>query len=225
MDTMTLPRMLVTLGAFALLLVGVAGAEGTQLRGSVGPGFGISLGDGSGAAVTHLDPGAFSLTVDDKSDEHNFHLQGPGGVDVATEVAAIETKTFSVTLVDGRYTFFCDAHPSRMTGTFTAGTPPPAPPPARPPVRLVLTVTAQAIGLATPAGKPVKALTAGAAVITVRDRSAVRGVRLAGAGVSRSTTAKFVGTATWKVKLSAGTLVYGSDTRKPVLKGGRVPVS
>ena len=62
-------------------------------------------------------------------------------------------------------------------------------------------------------------------MITVRDRSAARGVRLAGAGVSRSTTVKFVGTVTWKVKLSAGTLVYGSDARKPVLKGGRVPVS
>jgi len=221
---MTLPRMLVTIGASALLLAGVAGADGTQLRGSVGPGFTITLSDGSGAAVKHLDPGTFSLTVDDKSDEHNFHLQGPGGVDVATEVAAIETKTFSVTLVDGKYTFFCDAHASRMTGTFTAGTPPP-PPPAKPPVRLVLTVTAQAVGLATPAGKPVKALTAGAAVITVRDRSATRGLRLNGAGVNRSTGVSFVGTVIWKVKLSTGTLVYTSDARKPLLRGGRVAVS
>jgi len=221
---MTLPRMLVTIGASALLLAGVAGADGTQLRGSVGPGFTITLSDGSGAAVKHLDPGTFSLTVDDKSDEHNFHLQGPGGVDVATEVAAIETKTFSVTLIDGKYTFFCDAHASRMTGTFTAGTPPP-PPPAKPPVRLVLTVTAQAVGLATPAGKPVKALTAGAAVITVRDSSATRGLRLNGAGVNRSTGVSFVGTVIWKVKLSKGTLVYTSDARKPLLRGGRVAVS
>jgi hypothetical protein len=36
---------------------------------------------------------------------------------------------------------------------------------------------------------------------------------------------KFVGTVTWRVKLSAGTLLYSSDARKPVLKGGRVPVS
>ena len=112
-----------------------------------------------------------------------------------------------------------------MNGSFTVGegvTPPPA---AKPPVRLNLTVTSKAISLTTPAGKPVKALATGQAVITVRDRSAARGVRLAGAGVSRSTTVKFVGTVTWKVKLSSGTLVYGSDARKPVLKGGRVPVS
>ena len=222
---MTLPRLLAATCVAVLALAGVAGADGTPLGGTVGPGFTISLKDGSGAAVKHLDPGAFALTVDDKSDEHNFHLQGPGGVDVATEVAAIETKTFSVTLIDGKYTFFCDAHASRMTGTFTAGTPPPPPPPAKPPVRLVLTVTAQAVGLATPAGKPVKALTAGAAVITVRDSSATRGLRLNGAGVNRSTGVSFVGTVIWKVKLSKGTLVYTSDARKPLLRGGRVAVS
>lgn len=222
---MTLPRMLVTIGASALLLAGVAGADGAQLRGSVGPGFTIALSDGSGVPVTHLDPGTFSLTVDDKSDEHDFHLQGPGGVDVATEVDAVGEKTFSLALVDGKYAFFCDAHPTRMVGTFTVGTAPPEPPPAKAPVRLVLTVTAKAIGLATPAGQPVKTVTAGTAVITVRDRSATRGLRLSGPGMSRATGVRFVGTVIWKVKLSAGTLVYTSDARKPVLRGGRVAVS
>ena len=223
--TMTLSRMLVSLCASALLLAGVAGADGAQLRGSVGPGFVISLSDGSGTPVTHLDPGTFSLTVDDKSNEHDFHLQGPGGVDAATEVDAVGEKTFSVALVDGKYAFFCDAHPTRMTGAFTVGTPPPEPPPAKPPLRVVLTVTTKTIGFATPAGTPVKALTVGPAVITVRDRSAARGVRLSGAGVSRTTGVRFVGTVIWKVKLSAGILVYRSDARKPVLRGGRVAVS
>ncbi len=116
-----------------------------------------------------------------------------------------------------------------MTGSFTVGTPPPEappkPPPAKAPVQLVLTVTAKVIGLSTPAGRPVKALTPGSAVITVRDRSAARGIRLTGAGVSRSTGVRFVGTVTWRVKLSAGSLVYASDARKPVLRGGRVTVS
>jgi len=222
---MTFPRLLITICLAGLVLAGVAGADGTPLSGTVGPGFTISLRDASGAPVRQLDPGTYALTVDDKSDEHNFHLQGPGGVDVSTEVEAIGVKTFSVTLVDGTYTFLCDPHPTRMVGTFTVGTPPVAPPVTTAPTRLVLTVTGTAVTLATPAGKPVKALTTGQAVITVRDRSAARGVRLAGAGVSRSTTVKFVGTATWKVNLAAGTLVYGSDPRKPVLKGGRVPVS
>ena len=218
-------RLAAAAAVLALVVVGAVGAAGTQLNGSVGPGFTIALKDGSGARVTRLDAGAFMLTVDDKSDEHNFHLFGPG-VDVSTEIDTIGTKTFALDLVNGKYTFICDPHAGRMSGSFTVGevttTPPPA---AKPPVRLNLTVTSKVVTLTTPAGKPVKALAAGSAVVTVRDRSAARGVRLAGAGVSRSTTVEFVGTVTWKVKLSAGTLVYASDARKPVLKGGRVPVS
>ena len=104
----------------------------------------------------------FSLTVDDRSDGHNFHLFGPGGVDVTTDVAAVGVKTFSVTLVDGRYTYVCDLHPVQMKGTFTVGTAPPStPPPANPPppttgkpTRLVLTVTSQAVTLRTPPARP-----------------------------------------------------------------------
>lgn len=221
---MTRLRVAAACAVAALVLVGTVGAAGTQLNGSVGPGFTISVKDGSGAQVTRLDAGAFTLTVEDKSDDHNFRLKGPG-VDVATEIETQETKTFALNLVDGKYTFVCDPHPSRMNGSFTVGEVVAPPPAAKPPVRLDLTVTSKVVSLTTPAGKPVKALARGQAVITVRDRSAARGVRLAGAGVSRSTTVKFVGTVTWKVKLSAGTLVYGSDVRKPVLKGGRVPVS
>jgi len=221
---MTRFRFAAAFSVAALVLVGAVDAAGTQLNGSVGPGFVISLRDGSGAQVTRLDAGSFTLTVEDKSDEHNFHLTGPG-VDVATEIETQGTKTFALDLVDGKYTFVCDPHLSRMNGSFTVGeviTPPSA---AKPPVRLNLTVTSKFVSLTTPTGKSVTALAAGQAVITVRDRSTVRGVRLAGAGVSRSTAVKFVGTVTWTVKLSAGTLVYGSDARKPVLKGGRVPVS
>jgi hypothetical protein len=62
-------------------------------------------------------------------------------------------------------------------------------------------------------------------VISARDRSAARGIRLSGAGVSKTTGVKFVGTTTWTVNLKKGTLVYTSDARAPVLRGGRVPVS
>ena len=74
---------------------------------------------GSGTRTSHLDPGVFSLTVDDRSDGHNFHLFGPGGVDVTTGVEAVGVKTFSVTFVDGQYTYVCDLHPVQMKGTFT----------------------------------------------------------------------------------------------------------
>ena len=62
-------------------------------------------------------------------------------------------------------------------------------------------------------------------MISARDQSAVRGIRLSGAGVSKTTGVKFVGTTTWTVNLKKGTLVYASDARAPVLRGGRVPVS
>jgi hypothetical protein len=229
---MTLRRLLIGLFASALVFTGISGAAGNELHAVVGPDFTIFLDDGSGVRTSHLDPGVYSLTVDDRSDGHNFHLFGPGGVDATTDVAAVGVKTFSVTLVDGTYNYVCDLHPVQMKGTFTVGTAPPStPPPANPPppttgtTRLVLTVTSQAVTLKTPAGKPVKALKAGRAAITVRDRSATRGVKLSGAGVSKSTGVTFVGSATWNVRLTKGTLVYASDARKPVLRGGRVPVS
>jgi hypothetical protein len=231
---MTLRPLLIGLFASGLVFTGISGAAGNELHGVVGPDTTIFLDDGSGMGVSQLDPGVFSLTVDDRSDGHNFHLFGPGGVDVTTDVAAVGVKTFSVTLVDGRYTYLCDVHPVQMKRTFVVGNPPPStPPPANPPppsttgkpTRLVLTVTSQAVTLRTPDGKAVKALKAGRAVIAVRDRSAARGVKLGGAGVSRTTGVKFVGTATWSVTLKKGTLVYASDARMPVLRGGRVPVS
>ena len=176
----------------------------------------------------------FSLTVDDRSDGHNFHLFGPGGVDVATDVAAVGVKTFSaqprrreVHLPLRRPSGADDEHVRRRDATTRRPRrhPNPPPPTTGTPTRLVLTVTSQAVTLKTPAGKAVKALKAGRAVITVRDRSATRGVKLSGAGVSKATGVTFVGTATWNVTLTKGTLVYASDARKPVLRGGRVPVS
>jgi hypothetical protein len=229
---MTLRRLLIGLFASALVFTGISGASGNELHAVVGPDFTIFLDDGSGVRTSHLDPGVYSLTVDDRSDGHNFHLFGPGGVDATTDVASVGVKTFSVTLVDGTYNYVCDLHPVQMKGTFTVGTVPPStPPPANPPppatgtTRLVLTVTSQAVTLKTPAGTAVKALKTGRAAITVRDRSATRGGKLSGAGVSRTTGVTFVGTATWNVRLTKGTLVYGSDAHKPVLRGGRVPVS
>ena len=187
---MNLLRLLVLAGLATLLLGSVTGSSQTELRGSVGPGFTIALTDASGSAVTHLDPGSFSLTVDDKATDHNFHLMGPA-VDVQTTVDEVAARTFSLNLVDGKYTFICDAHPTRMAGSFTVGTAPtPTPAPAAP-KRLVLTVTQTTVALTTPAGKPVKALTSGPASVTVRDRSAARGAQLSGAGMRRSTSASF----------------------------------
>ena len=93
-----------------------AGGDGQTLNGSVGPGFDISLEGTDGLA-----PGDYTLVVNDQSSAHNFHLTGPGGVDVTTEVSAEGEQSFEVTLEAGEYTFVCDPHSSTMRGTFTVG--------------------------------------------------------------------------------------------------------
>ena len=120
------------LGAAAVLAPGSArsSSTATQLNGSVGPGFVITLKDANGNLVSHLDPGAYTITVQNLSDPasviHNFHLMGPGGVNTATP-GAPGTTTFDVTLTDGTYTYLCDFHPLQMKHTFTAGNAPPPP--------------------------------------------------------------------------------------------------
>ena len=222
---MTLARVLPVLVVSGLVVAGAAGADGTPLQGSVGTGFTITLKNASGATVTHLDAGSYSLVVDDKSDEHNFHLQGPGGVDARTEVEGQGSFTFPLTLVDGTYTFICDVHPTRMTGTLTVGAVQPTPTPKPAAQKLVLTLTARTVTLTKAGGGRVNALGTGAAVVTVRDRSATRGVKLRGPGVSKATGIGFVGTQTWNVKLGAGTLTLTTVGKKPVLAGPRVTVS
>jgi len=80
------------------------------------PGFEISIEGGS-----NLAPGRYTLVVDDKSSSHNFHLTGPGGVDVSTSVEAEGQQSFEVELTAGEYRFVCDPHASSMNGTFTVG--------------------------------------------------------------------------------------------------------
>jgi copper binding plastocyanin/azurin family protein len=91
---------------------------GFTLLGSVGPGFEISVTTPSGDAPETLTPGDWELQVDDESSAHNFHLTGPGGVDVSTEVGEEGAETFQVELQPGTYSFVCDPHASSMNGTF-----------------------------------------------------------------------------------------------------------
>jgi hypothetical protein len=218
----------VAVGLLALILDGFAWADGSPLQGSVGPGFAISVKDASGAAVSHLDPGLYQLQVSDLSSEHDFHLTGPGGVDVATDVAGVGNSSFSLTLVDGTYTFLCDAHPTRVRGTFTVGTAAPPPPRTTPPptapTRLALTVTNTAIVLKQ-AGAAIKTLAAGDYVVKVVDRSKKQNAHLLGAGANRKTGISFVGATTWKLTLSAGTLVLKSDAAAPKLRVATISVS
>ncbi len=159
------------------------------------------INDPSGAAISHIDPGTFGLHVVDEADEHDFHLSGPGGVDVVLGQIGQGTFDRQVTLVDGTYKFFCDFHPTQMHGSFTVGTPPP------PAASQKLAATVAASGAVTFS----HSATAGKAVITVRDLSAKDNFHLSGPGVNKKTGLAFMGTVKWTVTLQSGTYTYRSD--------------
>jgi CHRD domain len=131
-------RVLVTLAAAGalLLLPAASPADGTQLVGTVGPGFSITLKGADGAVVTHLDAGTYQLVVHDLSNEHDFHIFGPAGsgVDATTgpDLEFVGDKTFTLVLPDGvTVNYVCDAH-AVMHGKFTVGTVAPTPPTSKP---------------------------------------------------------------------------------------------
>ena len=111
---MTRTRLATTVVLAAALAAGPALAAPSivTLLGSVGPGFEISLKN-----TKNLKPGKYKLSVNDKATGHNFHLKGPG-VNVSTSVGGTGTRTFTVTLKRGTYTFVCDPHASSMKGSF-----------------------------------------------------------------------------------------------------------
>jgi len=184
-------------------------APNATLTGVVGPGFSISLKNPDGTGVRHLDPGTYDITVTDNAIDHNFHLSGPG-VDQATDVAGMGTFTWTVTIVDGTYTFVCDAHPTLMKGSFTAGNVPPPPPPPPPAGKLSGRVTTNAISL-TNGGSKVRSLTAKKYKITVSDTSRTQNFHLTGPGLNRKTGVAAKAKATWTVTLKPGKYTYRSD--------------
>jgi plastocyanin len=90
----------------------------TPLTGTVGPGFTITLANKAGKVKT-LKHGSYKITVKDKSSSHNFHIFGPGVKKVVTSVPFVGTKTVTVTLKKGTYTYQCDPHAAAgMKATF-----------------------------------------------------------------------------------------------------------
>lgn len=103
----------------ALALAGTAAAAPPKLVGTVGPGFTITLKDAKGKPVRTLKAGRYTIVVSDKSSIHDFHLSGPGVNKVITDVGFTGTKTVTLTLKKGTYSFVCDPHSSTMHGGFT----------------------------------------------------------------------------------------------------------
>jgi len=189
-------------------------APNVTLTAVVGPGFNISLKNPDGSSVSHLDPGTYDISVTDNAPiDHNFHLRGPG-VDMSTPLEGVATVTWTVTFVDGTYTFLCDAHPVQMKGSFTVGAVQPPPPPPPPPGKLSGKVTAKAISLKTSAGAKVRTLVAKKYKLTVSDASSKQNFHLKGPGLNRKTGVAAKTRATWTVTLKPGKYTYGSDKNR-----------
>jgi plastocyanin len=104
--------------AVALALAPAASAATPiKLAGKVGPGETISLTK-AGKRVSKLKAGTYRITVRDLSDEHDFRLAGPGVRKTLTAVGFTGTKSITVKLKKGSYSFFCMPHADDMHGAF-----------------------------------------------------------------------------------------------------------
>jgi plastocyanin len=103
--------------ASAMVLIGAAAAAPKTVKGTVGPGFSISLTSG-GKKVSTLKPGSYRFEISDKSPIHDFHLIGPGISKQITSVSYVGKKSLTVKLKKGVYRFVCDPHASVMKGSF-----------------------------------------------------------------------------------------------------------
>jgi plastocyanin len=104
--------------AAVVALVAIAAAFSMtppRANGTVGPGFTISLKK-AGVLARTLKRGRTAFVVADKSSIHNFHLKGPVSR-VITGIGFTGTKTVTLLLKRGTYTYVCDVHPS-MIGHF-----------------------------------------------------------------------------------------------------------
>ena len=114
---------LVAAGVAALAMgVGASARQAATptLRGTVGPGFTISL-KRNGKRVTTLKAGKYRLVVADKAAAHNFELEQESGGSFdkdITDVSFVGTKTMMVTLKKGKWKYYCKPHESAMFGFF-----------------------------------------------------------------------------------------------------------
>jgi hypothetical protein len=90
------------------------------LRGTVGPGFSISLTQ-NGKRVRSLPAGTYRIVVSDRSPIHNFVLEREHGGDferAVTSVPQTGSKTITVRLTRGDWEVYCAPHQSTMSQDF-----------------------------------------------------------------------------------------------------------
>jgi hypothetical protein len=114
-------KTLVTALVAAAAALGVTGGASSmgplKVTGTVGPGFTISLKQGLKPVKT-LKAGRYTFVLNDKASIHNFAIRGPGVNRALTAVGFTGTKTVTLTLKRGTYTYYCQPHASSMRGTF-----------------------------------------------------------------------------------------------------------
>lgn len=111
-------RLVLALVATSVVLgAPLAAAALPRLQGAVTEDFTITL-KRSGKPVTTLKAGRYTFVVRDPSQFHNFRLRGPGTNRMITGVGYRGTKTVTLTLRKGRYTYHCDPHALSMRGSF-----------------------------------------------------------------------------------------------------------
>ena len=115
--------------ALALLATGLAAAmflvpaqaSTPKLIGTVGPGFTITLKNGT-AKVKTLKAGKYTFVITDKASIHNFTIErekgGPKIEKVLTATSFQGKKTVTVTLKTGSWKYYCSIHEPQMFGFF-----------------------------------------------------------------------------------------------------------
>ena len=96
------------------------GAAVPTLKGTVGPGFTITL-KRNGTKVKVVTAGKYLFVVSDKSSIHDFTLQKTGGAvsKVVTATSFTGVKKATIKLKKGKWKYFCSVHPTIMFGTLT----------------------------------------------------------------------------------------------------------
>jgi plastocyanin len=119
-------RIAVVAAVGALVTAGAAMAVGSAapptLKGTVGPGFTISLKNSKGKKVTTLKAGKYKFVVTDKASIHNFYVEKQKGGSfhkAITTIPGTGTKTVTISLSKGTYKYYCQAHESQMHGFIT----------------------------------------------------------------------------------------------------------
>jgi plastocyanin len=91
------------------------------LKGTVGPGFTISLTK-NGKKVKTLTAGRYKFVISDKASIHNFVVEQESGGKFEKDLTTVPfsgTKTVTVTLKKGKWKYYCKVHESQMFGFFS----------------------------------------------------------------------------------------------------------